>query len=230
MSRQSSQEKIAAVKTLFEAHQDAEQAASMSRYMRDQFPFYGIPAPQRRKLYRPFLKEEKKGKQIDWIFLDLCMDETCREFQYLAYDYLLALKDEVRLEDIPRIRKQALTKPWWDTIDFFDQVIGSLTLRDERVKAVMREWACADDMWLCRIAIDHQLGHKEKTDTALLEEIIVQNLGSDEFFINKAIGWSLRDYSKYDPDWVRAFLARHGEAMHALSIREASRHLKEKRP
>ena len=140
MSRQSSQEKIAAVKTLFEAHQDAEQATSMSRYMRDQFLFYGIPAPQRRKLYRPFLKEEKKGKQIDWIFLDLCMDETCREFQYLAYDYLLALKDEVRLEDIPRIRKQALTKPWWDTIDFFDQVIGSLTLRDERVKAVMREW------------------------------------------------------------------------------------------
>ena len=188
-------------------------------------PINRIPAPQRRKLYRPFLKEEKKGKQIDWIFLDLCMDETCREFQYLAYDYLLALKDEVRLEDIPRIRKQALTKPWWDTIDFFDQVIGSLALRDERVKAVMREWACADDMWLRRIAIDHQLGRKERTNTALLEQILVWNLGSEEFFINKAIGWSLREYSKQDPAWVRAFIDAHREAMSALSIREASRYL-----
>lgn len=62
MSRQSSQEKIAAVKTLFEAHQDAEQAASMSRYMRDQFLFYGIPAPQRRKLYRPYSEGGEKGE------------------------------------------------------------------------------------------------------------------------------------------------------------------------
>ena len=66
-------EKIERISALFEANKDAQQASSMSRYMRDQFPFYGIPAPLRRKLYRPFLREEKKGRQIDWAFLDACM-------------------------------------------------------------------------------------------------------------------------------------------------------------
>lgn len=220
-------EKIERISALFEANKDAQQASSMSRYMRDQFPFYGIPAPLRRKLYRPFLREEKKGRQIDWAFLDACMAAECREFQYLVYDYLLALNDFVIFADMPKLKCYAQTKPWWDTIDFLDQVIGNLSLRDERAKAVMREWAHADDIWLRRIAIDHQLGHKEKTDTALLEEIIASNLGSDEFFINKAIGWSLRDYARHDPDWVRAFLRRYSGQMSALSIREASRHLKE---
>lgn len=155
------------------------------------------------------------------------MAAECREFQYLVYDYLLALNDFVIFADMPKLKRYAQTKPWWDTIDFLDQVIGNLSLRDERAKAVMREWAHADDIWLRRIAIDHQLGHKEKTDTALLEEIIAANLGSDEFFINKAIGWSLRDYARHDPDWVRAFLRRYSGQMSALSIREASRHLKE---
>lgn len=220
-------EKIERISALFEANKDAQQASSMSRYMRDQFPFYGIPAPLRRKLYRPFLREEKKGRQIYWAFLDACMAAECREFQYLVYDYLLALNDFVVFADMPKLKRYAQTKPWWDTIDFLDQVIGNLSLRDERAKAVMREWAHADDIWLRRIAIDHQLGHKEKTDTALLEEIIAANLGSDEFFINKAIGWSLRDYARHDPDWVRAFLRRYSGQMSALSIREASRHLKE---
>lgn len=220
-------EKIERISALFEANKDAQQASSMSRYMRDQFPFYGIPAPLRRKLYRPFLREEKKDRQIDWAFLDACMAAECREFQYLVYDYLLTLNDFVIFADMPKLKRYAQTKPWWDTIDFLDQVIGNLSLRDERAKAVMREWAHADDIWLRRIAIDHQLGHKEKTDTALLEEIIASNLGSDEFFINKAIGWSLRDYARHDPDWVRAFLRRYSGQMSALSIREASRHLKE---
>ena len=80
-------------------------------------------------------------------------------------------------------------------------------------------------MWLRRIAIDHQLLRKERTDKVLLGQIIVNNLGSDEFFINKAIGWSLREYSKTDPDWVSNFIQLHEERMNKLSIREAGKYL-----
>ena len=66
---------------------------------------------------------------------------------------------------------------------------------------------------------------REKTNTRLLEEIIVNNLGSREFFINKAIGWSLRDYSKTSPEWVRSFIGKYSDRMDKLSIREASRYL-----
>jgi 3-methyladenine DNA glycosylase AlkD len=78
---------------------------------------------------------------------------------------------------------------------------------------------------LRRIAIDHQLGRKDKTDAALLAQIIENNLGQAEFFINKAIGWSLREYSKTNPDWVRAFIDEHRADMAGLSIREASKYI-----
>ena len=46
-----------------------------------------------------------------------------------------------------------------------------------------------------------------------------------EFFINKAIGWSLRDYSKTNTKWVRDFIKRHKNSMNNLSIREASKYI-----
>ena len=89
----------------------------------------------------------------------------------------------------------------------------------------MLEWSLDEDFWVRRVAIDHQLCRKERTNTALLEQIIVNNLGSGEFFINKAIGWSLRDYSKTNPAWVRDFLNRYGERMERLSVREAGKYV-----
>ncbi|MFC2715335.1 MAG: sugar phosphate nucleotidyltransferase [Kingella denitrificans] len=82
-----------------------------------------------------------------------------------------------------------------------------------------------DNIWLRRVAIDHQLIRKQHTDTALLETIICNNLGQKEFFINKAIGWALRDYSKTNPAWVQGFIDRHRHKMAKLSLREAGKYL-----
>ena len=89
----------------------------------------------------------------------------------------------------------------------------------------MLRWSKDQDFWLRRIAIDHQLGRKEKTNTKLLEKIIVNNFGSKEFFINKAIGWALRDYSKTNPKWVENFINTYQNQMNHLSIKEASKYL-----
>ena len=75
------------------------------------------------------------------------------------------------------------------------------------------------------MAINFQQEYKEDTNVDILERIIVANLGSDEFFINKAIGWSLRDYSKVNPAWVIDFIGRYREKMAPLSIKEASKYL-----
>ena len=80
-------------------------------------------------------------------------------------------------------------------------------------------------MWLRRLAIDHQIGRKDKTNAELLAAIILNNLVSDEFFINKAIGWSLREYAKTNPQWVRQFLADYQHQLSSLSYREVSKHL-----
>lgn len=67
-------------------------------------------------------------------------------------------------------------------------------------------------------AIEHQLCLKEKTDTKLLEQIIINSFCSDEFFINKAISWALREYSKTNPEWVRNFINKYKDKMDSLSI------------
>ena len=213
------------IKQKFEENKNEKQAISMKKYMRNLFDFYGIQTPKRKALYKDFLKEEKKAKTIDWNFLDECYNDPHREFQYLVYDYLLALNDYLTYEDIPKIRKYVKTKQWWDTIDFLDKVIGNIGLKDSRVDDEMLKWSKDDDFWIRRLAIDHQLGRKEKTNAELLKQIIINNLGSDEFFINKAIGWSLRDYSKTNPKWVKEFISKYKDKMDKLSIKEASKYI-----
>ena len=217
--------KYGEIKQRFESMEDKENASSMSKYMRNLFTFYGLPTPKRKALYKDIIKEEKKQKKIDWEFLDQCYEDEHREFQYVVCDYLIAMNDFLTYEDIPKIKKYAQTKQWWDTIDCLDHVIGGIGLRDQRVDALMIEWSQDNDFWIRRIAIDHQLCRKEKTHTELLEKILVNNFGSDEFFINKAIGWALRDYSKANPDWVRAFIDKYKDQMNKLSIKEASKYI-----
>lgn len=197
----------------------------MAKYMRNLFVFYGLPTPKRKAIYKDFLKKEKKIKIIDWEFLDKCYEDEHREFQYLVSDYLITMNKFLTYEDIPKIKKYIKTKQWWDTIDFLDRVIGEIGLRDKRVDDLMLEWSKDDDFWVRRIAIDHQLCRREKTNTELLEKIIVNNFGSDEFFINKAIGWALRDYSKTNPLWVKEFISKYQNKMNNLSIKEASKYI-----
>ncbi|HEL1708593.1 TPA: DNA alkylation repair protein, partial [Streptococcus suis] len=129
------------------------------------------------------------------------------------------------LADLPRLKKLAQTKSWWDSIDGLDKLVGKIVLDNPEAKQTVLEWSLDADFWLRRIAIDHQLLQKEKTDTELLEKILVNNLNQTEFFINKAIGWSLRDYSKTNPEWVRTFLDTYRSQMAGLSIREASKYI-----
>lgn len=213
------------LQSAFETHRNPERATQMAAYMRDQFVFYGIQTPVRTRLCRDVFKAAKREGVIDWGFVDSCWADAHREFQYVACDYLNALHDQLHFDDVPRLFTYVKTKQWWDTIDRLDRIIGDIGLRDDRIDALMRTWSTDDDFWVRRIAIDHQLLRKDRTNTELLETILVNNVGSSEFFINKAIGWALRDYSKTNPDWVRSFINRHHAQLATLSIREGSKYL-----
>ena len=89
----------------------------------------------------------------------------------------------------------------------------------------MLKWSQDPDLWVRRVAIEHQLLRKKKMKTALLQKIIENNLDSQDFFINKAIGWALRDCSKTNPDWVRNFIELQREHLAKLSIKEGSKYL-----
>lgn len=146
-------DKYQSLKKLFEAHSNPERAISMSKYMKDQFRFYGISAADRKNLYKDFLKTEKKQGRLDWKFLDQCYADEHREFQYLAYDYLLSMKKFVHFEHIPQIKLFIMTRSWWDTVDFLSQVIGNIAMMDSRVDESMLTWSLEENIWVKRVAI-----------------------------------------------------------------------------
>lgn len=201
-----------------------DDAVAMKAYMKNKFEFLGVKTPARRKLAKTFFKQQTDSV-IDWNFINEAWNNPYRELQYAALDYLESRKKLLTPSDLPRLKKLAQTKSWWDTIDFLDRLVGSIIAQFPETKEIILSWSCDEDIWLRRLAIDHQLLRKEETDTELLENILVNNLGQTEFFINKAIGWALRDYSKTNPNWVRDFIERHQIEIAALSILEGSKYL-----
>ena len=211
-------EKYIQIKEQFEKHKDEEKTVKMAKYMKNKFEFYRIATPLRKNIYKEMLKKEKNIPTIDWQLLDRCFQDEHREFQYFVIDYLKIKNKFIVFEDIEKIKKYIQAKEWWDTIDGFDAIIGNIL--EPRLEDLMLQWSKDDDFWIRRIATDHQLSRKDKTNEALLKQIIINNLGSDEFFINKAIGWSLREYSKTNASWVENFIKEYYHQMSSLSIKE----------
>jgi 3-methyladenine DNA glycosylase AlkD len=197
--------------TVFDAlrySKDDEQARTMASRLRGQFPFLGLDADQRKRRSAPYFKSFKKDG-LDWGFVLKCWEQPEREFQYLAVDYLSRQKGNLGAADIPALRELAVRKPWWDTADRLAAIVGSVAARFPESNGTLLDWSRDGDRWLRRIAICHQLGRKERTDTGLLERVIANNLGQRDRVIESAIRRALRDYGKTNPEWVRSFLDRH---------------------
>ena len=211
--------------TDFEENRNELLAESMSKYMQDKFRFLGIRGATRTEIYKKYFPDARKTKIIDWDFVENCWNKEEREFQYVVVYYLKAMQKFLKREDISKLKYLIVTKSWWDTVDLLAKVIGSLVIRIEGYDQIMLEWSKDSNIWLRRVAILYQLSLKDKVDEIILDKILVNNLGDNEFFINKAVGWALRDYSKYNPEWVREFIKKNKDNMANLSIREASKYI-----
>ena len=181
-------------------------AEGMAWYMKHQFVYYGIQAPTRKKIfavYKPALLSFIKQGQLESIML-LMWEYDEREWQYCALELMLASKKYWTTGTIDLIERLILSKSWWDTVDHLGGKITGLFFykfaqeRQTRIKL----WIHHSNMWLNRSAIIHQLIYKEKTDVDLLLACIKPHLHSKEFFLRKAIGWALRQYSRTDPNKV----------------------------
>ncbi|MDR0468085.1 MAG: DNA alkylation repair protein [Campylobacteraceae bacterium] len=213
------------LKSLFSQNADSKQATKMSAYMQNKFAYFGIPRPKQKELEKQFFTNDKTSDPIDWQFIFDCFNANERELQYVALDYIKRHSKQLTVNDIPNLKRLIETKSWWDSVDCLDQIVGGIALKDEGINQTLLKWSMDKNFWLRRIAIDHQLGRKDKTNTELLATIIKNNFGQTEFFINKAIGWSLREYSKTNPKWVKDFIKQNEKDMAKLSIREASKYL-----
>ena len=203
---------------------DPAKAGPMAAYMKDQFPYLGLQKPERAALSREFLKAKKAEPGVDFAFIERCFALPEREFSYLALEYLDAVKKRLTPDNLPFLEQLVQTRPWWDTVDTIAPIAGDVLRRFPEVREeTAARWMAHDSFWLRRVSILFQLKYKAETDTAMLERAILANCGTAEFFLNKAIGWALREYSKTDAGWVRAFIAAH--KLHPLSVREGSKYI-----
>jgi len=210
------------LETEFIKHGDPIIAAGQKAYMRGQFECYGLKATIRRQIQKPYLNIKYLSKEYD-------IEETIkflwkkpqREYQYFAQEFAYNSRAPLRKKDIHIYEFMVVNKSWWDTIDYIStKLIGKYFLEfPEERKPTITKWLNSKNIWLQRSAILFQLKYKENLDTSLLTYIITSLLNSNEFFINKAIGWILREYSKTNPQWVLKFIDR--TKLNSLSQREA---------
>jgi 3-methyladenine DNA glycosylase AlkD len=149
-----------------------------------------------------------------------------RECQYCAQDLLEKRCAELTLEQIPLLEFMITTKPWWDTVDFIATKLVGPLLREQYPAAKWKvgEWLDSGNLWLARTTLLFQLRHKQDTNVTLLAKAIKSTARSNQFFIQKAIGWALREYAKTDPAWVLDYVER--TALSPLSKKEALKNLR----
>jgi len=211
---------------LFEQNRDKEKAISMENYMKNNFSFLGIKTPERNNLVKKFYQESgilKEEFRPDFIRTLWEMDE--REYQYMALDYIDKSLKKLEKQQLSLMKYLITTKSWWDTVDILAQKpVGAIAAKyPEVIPETIEGFAYGEHLWLRRTAILFQLKYKEWTDEALLYRYILQNKDSKEFFIQKAIGWALREYSKTNPSSVKAFIQ--SNSLPSLSIREGSKYI-----
>ncbi|MEO0895050.1 MAG: DNA alkylation repair protein [Bacteroidota bacterium] len=199
-------------------------ALQQSAYMRDKFPFFGIKSGLRREVQKPFLQKEFLPPLQDArIMVKDLWNKPEREFHYFGQEFLQRYKKKLENDDISLITYMMTHHSWWDTVDFITtQLVGHLFQTYPELKeSTIPSWMASGNIWLQRSCLLFQIKYKEETDEELLAELIIPLLGSNEFFINKAIGWALRQYSRSNPAWVRRFVETH--PLHSLSKKEALR-------
>ncbi|MFC7686441.1 DNA alkylation repair protein [Ureibacillus sp. GCM10028918] len=211
---------------IYSQHIDLDYASWSKNYMRNQFEFIGIRTPIRRKLTKQFFKEfgvPAKENLPDVILRLWELPE--REYQKAALDILEREKKTFTPEDMPWLSSLLTNKSWWDTVDVLaPHIMGHLfKTYPELLSQYADKWIIDENFWLQRTALLYQLGFKNTTDEERLFQYILLRADSEEFFVQKAIGWVLRQYAKINPTKVKEFVT--SSQLKPLSKREALKNL-----
>ena len=212
---------IEQISSAFKDIADSENAKKQKEYMRNKFEFFGIKAKPRRKATREFMRKDNRPdyENLNLIIKKLWEMEA-REYQYFATELLEKYQTKFNEEIINLLEYMITNKSWWDTVDrIAKKLVGKyFELFPAKRDSYLQKWVKSNNIWLQRTSLLFQLGYKENTDVDLLFELTNKLKDIDEFFIQKAIGWSLREYSRIEPKVVKEFIQNHN--LSSLSRRE----------
>ena len=193
--------------------------------MRHQFKFLGIKQPKLRALFKTLIKQQGQPtpEQLPQVLQQLWAWPE-REFQYIGCDLLD--RSPLTPDLLPTVEHLIIHKAWWDTVDpLATHTVAQMDRQfPNEAQTFLQRWRGTENLWLRRTVILFQLSYKAETDVELLFAVIRENRESTEFFLQKAMGWALREYSKTDAAQVTQFVAE--QPLPALTQREALKWLK----
>ncbi|MEN9319152.1 MAG: hypothetical protein RLZZ309_139 [Bacteroidota bacterium] len=214
------------IKKIYAANADATIADGAKAYLLNQFEFYGIKTPLRRKICKEFYKAHpvKDHNELSSIIKD-CFAAPQREIHYFAIELLGYHHKLWSKKTIPLIEWMVTHQSWWDSVDSTNSfVISKFFMKfPETIEITTSKWNNSSNKWLQRMSLLFQLTYKKKTNTTLLTQYIENCQLEEDFFIRKAIGWALRAYAYTDSKWVVQFIKAHPQLSN-LSKREALKH------
>lgn len=216
------------VQSSFKKLADKQKSIEMAAYMRTTMPFYGVQKPDRSPIYKAIKKDFKPENQVEYEALVLGLWQLPhREEKYAAIEVALQNKQFITTDSLDLYEQLIRDGAWWDFVDVIAVHLVGQTLLDERkkVKSLMDKWIKDDDMWIRRTAILSQNKHKKETDEKMLFDYCEKRMHEREFFIAKAIGWALREYSYTNPKAVKLFLNENKNELAPLSVREGGKRL-----
>ena len=212
---------------VFKSHTDPAMADPMAKYMKNKFEYFGIKSPLRKEISKQLLTKSKlpDPQDVSKIVNELWAQPQ-RELQYFAMVLLQKYAKTSTADWIDLYEELILQKSWWDTVDGIaaSNVGDHFRKFPEQLFLYTKKWMDSENIWLQRTCLIFQLRYKEKTDFVLLKSFIVPLSSSKEFFIRKAIGWALRQYSKTNPLAVKEYVKE--QSLSNLSYREATKLLK----
>ena len=206
---------------------DPVKARAQQAYMKSEMPYAGVAMPDVRDIARDVFGALRFDESTEW---RAAVQTIWRAAQYREERYCaIALarmpihRIHRTLDALPLFEEMIVTGAWWDFVDeIAARLVGELLERYPKpMHNALSQWSRDDDIWKRRSAILAQLKFKRDTDTKALFDWIEPSLSSKEFFLRKAIGWALREYSKTDPVAVRRYVARRAGQLSPLSRREA---------
>lgn len=221
---------VAALWANLSALADPGVAAGQQSYMKTAEPYLGIRAPVVRTTVNTLVRAAPLLPRQDWerAVRELYSKATHREHRYAALE-LARHRRYILFRDgaiAPLVHDVVTGGQWWDLVDSAAHVLGDGLVADRAaggtdLTRIVANWAIESDVWLRRVAVISQLGHRGDTDLGLLEHCLDAQLGRSEFWLRKASGWALRELSHSNPAWVLGYLAERADAVAPLTRREA---------
>lgn len=219
--------KTVQLQTIFEANRDRNNASKQKAYLKNQFEFLGLAKPIRAKLELDFVKSTKLLVKDE--IIDLCFELAnldYREYLYTSQMVLQANYKKFDYDDILNLVEITRHNQWWENTDGFQSFLKKwFKLNPQYIAPFVLGFYRDENLWVRRLAIIAQLGMKELTDFSVMQRAICYNFTDNQFFIQKAIGWALRDYSKTNSVDVQQFIENNNDKLSALAIREGSKYL-----